>query len=115
MPQARSHRRRLFPLVCGSEPDRRLGGRRSGRLFRSGSSLHKSHTHAVFISTGIVRQAATAVIDADDIIPLYRQIGFITVEDLDLVEQASPGRPIPAKVKSSSPKSWTRCSAKAHH
>ena len=43
---------------------------------------------------------ARAEIDADDIILLYRQLGFATVaEGLDLVEQAYPGRPIPAKVK----------------
>jgi hypothetical protein len=44
--------------------------------------------------------AARAEIDADDIILLYRQLGFTTVnEGLDLVEQAYPGRPIPAKVR----------------
>jgi hypothetical protein len=44
--------------------------------------------------------AARAEIDADDIILLYRQLGFTTVDEgLDLVEQAYPGRPIPAKVK----------------
>ncbi|MGH3155869.1 MAG: hypothetical protein ACRDNF_04735 [Streptosporangiaceae bacterium] len=44
--------------------------------------------------------AARAEIDADDISLLYRQVGFTTVEEgLDLVEQAYPGRPIPAKVK----------------
>ena len=43
--------------------------------------------------------AARAEIDADDIILLYRQLGFTTVEEgLDLVELAYPGRPIPAKV-----------------
>jgi len=37
---------------------------------------------------------------ADDIILLYRKLGFTTVDEgLDLVEQAYPGRPIPAKVK----------------
>ena len=37
---------------------------------------------------------------ADDIILLYRQLGFTTVDEgLDLVEQAYPGRPIPVKVK----------------
>jgi len=37
---------------------------------------------------------------ADDIILLYRNLGFTTVDEgLDLVEQAYPGRPIPAKVK----------------
>ena len=44
--------------------------------------------------------AARAEIDADDIILLYHQLGFTTVDEgLDLVEQAYPGRPIPAKVK----------------
>jgi hypothetical protein len=44
--------------------------------------------------------AARAEIDADDIILLYRQLGFTTVDEgLDLVEQAYPGRPIPARVK----------------
>jgi hypothetical protein len=44
--------------------------------------------------------AARAEIDAEDIILLYRQLGFTTVDEgLDLVEQAYPGRPIPAKVK----------------
>ena len=44
--------------------------------------------------------AARAEIDADDIILLYRNLGFTTVDEgLDLVEQAYPGRPIPAKVK----------------
>ena len=73
---------------------------------------------AVFVPTDVVRQAASAVaehrevpardeavrgraeIDADDIILLYRQLGFTTVDEgLNLVEQAYPGRPIPAKVK----------------
>ena len=45
--------------------------------------------------------AARAEIDAEDIILLYRKLGFTTVDEaLDLVEQAYPGRPIPAKVKS---------------
>jgi hypothetical protein len=44
--------------------------------------------------------AARAEIDADDIILLYHQLGFTTVDEgLDLVEQAYPGRPIPAKVR----------------
>ena len=44
--------------------------------------------------------AARAEIDADDIILLYRQLGFTTVDEgLDVVEQAYPGRPIPAKVR----------------
>jgi len=44
--------------------------------------------------------AARAEIDADDIILLYRQLGFTTVDEgLDLVEQAYPGRPIPPKVR----------------
>lgn len=44
--------------------------------------------------------AARAEIDADDITLLYRQLGFSTVDEgLDLVEQAYPGRPIPAKVR----------------
>jgi hypothetical protein len=44
--------------------------------------------------------AARAEIDADDIILLYRQLGFTTVDEgLDLVEQAHPGRPIPANVR----------------
>src|SRR5271167_3935900 len=44
--------------------------------------------------------AARAEIDADDIILLYRQLGFTTVDEgRDLVEQAYPGRPIPAEVK----------------
>ena len=44
--------------------------------------------------------AARAEIDADDIILLYRQLGFTTVDEgLDLVEQAYPGRPIAAKVR----------------
>ena len=44
--------------------------------------------------------AARAEIDADDIILLYRQLGFTTVDEgLDLVQQAYPGRPIPAKVR----------------
>lgn len=43
--------------------------------------------------------AARAEFDADDIILLYRQLGFSTVDEgLDLVEHAYPGRPIPAKV-----------------
>jgi len=41
-----------------------------------------------------------AEIDADDIVLLYRQLGFTTVDEgLDLVEQAYPGRPIAAKVR----------------
>jgi hypothetical protein len=48
---------------------------------------------AVFIPTDVVRQAATAVAE-------HRQLGFTTVDEgLDLVEQAYPGRPIPAKVR----------------
>jgi hypothetical protein len=44
--------------------------------------------------------AARAEIDADDIILLYRQLGFTTVEEgLDLVERAYPGRPTPPKVR----------------
>ncbi|MBO0803073.1 MAG: hypothetical protein J2P25_08365 [Nocardiopsaceae bacterium] len=44
--------------------------------------------------------AARAEIDADDIILLYRQLGFTTVDEgLGLVEQAYPDRPIPAKVR----------------
>lgn len=44
--------------------------------------------------------AARAEIDADDIILLYHQLGFTTVDEgLDLAEQAYPGRPIPARVK----------------
>ncbi len=44
--------------------------------------------------------AARAEIDADDIILLYHQLGFTTMDEgLDLVEHAYPGRPIPAKVK----------------
>ena len=44
--------------------------------------------------------AARAEIDAEDIALLYRQLGFTTVDEgLDLVEQAYPGRPIPAKVR----------------
>ena len=44
--------------------------------------------------------AARAEIDADDIVLLYRKLGFTTVDEgLDLVEHAYPGRPIPAKVK----------------
>lgn len=44
--------------------------------------------------------AARAEIDAKDIILLYRQLGFTTVDEgLDLVEQVYPGRPIPAKVR----------------
>jgi hypothetical protein len=44
--------------------------------------------------------AARPEIDADDIILLYRQLGFTTADEgLDLVEQAYPGRPVPAKVK----------------
>lgn len=44
--------------------------------------------------------AARAEIDADDILLLYRQLGLTTVDEgLDLVEQAYPGRPIPAKVR----------------
>ncbi len=44
--------------------------------------------------------AARAEIDADDIILLYRNLGFTTVDEgLVLVELAYPGRPIPAKVK----------------
>ncbi len=44
--------------------------------------------------------AARAEIDADDIVLLYRQLGFTTVDQgLDLVGQAYPGRPIPAKVR----------------
>jgi hypothetical protein len=44
--------------------------------------------------------AARAEIDADDIALLYRQLGFTTVDEgLDLVEQAYPGRPIPAKLR----------------
>ena len=41
--------------------------------------------------------AARAEIDADDIILLYRQLGFTTVDEgLDLVEQAYPGSSISA-------------------
>ena len=44
--------------------------------------------------------AARAEIDADDIVLLYRKLGFTTVDEgLDLVEHAYPGRPIPAKVE----------------
>jgi hypothetical protein len=44
--------------------------------------------------------AARAEIDADDIILLYHQLGFTTVDEgLNLVEQAYPGCPIPAKVR----------------
>ena len=44
--------------------------------------------------------AARAEIDADDIILLYHQLGFTTVDEgLGPVEEAYPGRPIPAKVK----------------
>jgi hypothetical protein len=44
--------------------------------------------------------AARAEIGAEDIILLYRQLGFTTVDEgPDLVEQAYPGRPIHAKVK----------------
>jgi hypothetical protein len=44
--------------------------------------------------------AARVEIDADDIILLYRQLGFTTAEEgLGLVEKAYPGRPIPAKVR----------------
>jgi hypothetical protein len=51
--------------------------------------------------------AARAEIDADDIILLYRQLGFTTADEgLDLVEQAYPRR-----CGSSSPKSWIRCSS----
>lgn len=39
-------------------------------------------------------------IDADDIALLYRHLGYRTVEQgLDLVEQAYPARPIPARVR----------------
>jgi Nucleotidyltransferase of unknown function (DUF6036) len=44
--------------------------------------------------------AARAEIDAEDIVLLYRQLGFTTVDEgLDLVEQAYPGRAIPPKVR----------------
>ncbi|HXL88623.1 MAG TPA: hypothetical protein VN969_06490 [Streptosporangiaceae bacterium] len=44
--------------------------------------------------------AARAEIDTDDIVLLYRQLGFTAVDEgLDLVEQAYPGRPVPAKVR----------------
>src|SRR5260370_1863186 len=44
--------------------------------------------------------AARPELDADRIILLYRHLGFTTVDEgLDLVEQAYPGRPIPAKLK----------------
>jgi hypothetical protein len=44
--------------------------------------------------------AARAEIDADDIVLLYRQLGLTTVDEgLDLVEQAYPGRPVPAKAR----------------
>jgi hypothetical protein len=44
--------------------------------------------------------AARAEIDADDIILLYRQLGFTTVDEgPGLAGQARPGRPVPAKVK----------------
>jgi hypothetical protein len=44
--------------------------------------------------------AARAEIDADDIILLYRRLGYTTVDEgLDLVEQAYPGRPIQPKVR----------------
>jgi hypothetical protein len=44
--------------------------------------------------------AARAEVDAEDIALLYRQLGFTNVDEgLDLVEEAYPGRPIPAKVR----------------
>jgi hypothetical protein len=44
--------------------------------------------------------AARAEIAAEDITLLYRRLGFTTVDEgLDLVGQAYPGRPIPAKVR----------------
>jgi hypothetical protein len=43
--------------------------------------------------------AARAEIDSDDIVLLYRHLGFTTVDEgLGLVEEAYPGRPVPAKV-----------------
>jgi hypothetical protein len=51
--------------------------------------------------------AARAEIDADDIILLYRQLGFTTVDEgLDLVEQAYPGRPVPATAARSRRLTW---------
>jgi hypothetical protein len=42
--------------------------------------------------------AGRAEIDADDIILLYRQLGYTTVDEgLDLVEQAYPGRADPGE------------------
>ena len=44
--------------------------------------------------------AARAEIGADDIVLLYRQLGLTTLDQgLDLVEQAYPGRPLPAEVR----------------
>lgn len=44
--------------------------------------------------------ASRAEVDAEDITLLYRHLGYTTVEQgLDLVEQAYPGRPLPAKIR----------------
>jgi Nucleotidyltransferase of unknown function (DUF6036) len=44
--------------------------------------------------------SSRAEIDAEDIALLYRELGYTTVDQgLDLVEQAYPQRPIPAKVR----------------
>ena len=57
--------------------------------------------------------AARAEIDADDIILLYRQLGFTTVDEgLDLVEQPIQGVRSRRRCGSCSPKSWTQCSNK---
>lgn len=45
--------------------------------------------------------AASAKIDADDIVLLYRQLGLTTVDEgFDLAKQAYPGRPVPARFDS---------------
>jgi hypothetical protein len=64
------------------------------------AGLGREDIRALLDDLSVKLFAARAEIDADDIILLYRQLGFTTVDEgLDLVEQAYPGRPVPAKVK----------------
>jgi uncharacterized nucleotidyltransferase DUF6036 len=54
---------------------------------------------AVFIPTEVVRQAATAVAEHKGLAEDWPNDAVKGFEGLDLVEQAYPGRPIPAKVR----------------
>ena len=52
------------------------------------------------MSTGLGREDIRALLDDLSAELAARQLGFTTVDEgLDLVEQAYPGRPIPAKVR----------------